>query len=629
MKKFLIESLRMMALVAMATSCNLKSKRDPFPYADSLKADTLGCFDEGETSEVHLPDEPNNGEGYSESEFDSNLGEGVSSVSEHPVSCASSTAILPFNDPLMKCQWHLQNRGDRIQKYPLTTHFSESGAVGSDLKLLKLLNDKTLLENFQGEGYKVHISDSGIQHSHEDLSANFNSNLSFDFCTQDKFPEPRPQKGESSVKSDHGTSVAGIIAAASGNGKGGVGISSKSQISVDNAVSTCDVSASTWQKLLNQSGISVWSGSFGTDTHVQHDSNSNGYEIINDTIAGHIRSYANDDNITSNPTAYFKAAGNEGYQGGNANRDPMGWNPWIAHIGSANHLFEITNYSSPGSNILVSTLGAGEGLGAGTCTTAFNNGYTCDFNGTSAATPQAAAVALMIKEAGAKVGKTLGPLDLYYILARTAVPVSETKEAASGFLNKKYINYSVNAAGYRHSIYYGFGVVNAEKAIQLAQSSDYQPLPKLEYITKTSSGSCTNLKIKTNDSCVVRKINFSRDFQVFSAQVSIAVDPVYSSFTSTENVIGQVFGFIIQPDGTRSELIRAHSKLLGSNYTHGQLFKTYAPLGTNAKGDWYVELCARGNLGGSYEFKSANIKLHGFDGAFPLEEKPKEQKPKD
>lgn len=627
MRKFFVNKLAITLIPCLClglNSCNVKQKRTPFPYADALKADTLGCYENSESKVVTLPSEPDNGMGVILSDFDSELSEGIlTSESKDAKECDKSNALLPFNDPLMKCQWHLSNRGDYIQKFPSSSHFSESGAIGADLKLLKILNEKTLLENFKGTGYKVHISDSGIEYNHEDLSANYNAANSYDFCDADKYPQPRPHKGESSVTSDHGTSVAGIIASISNNLKGGVGIVSQAQISADNAVSTCDLNASTWLKTLKQSGISIWSGSFGTDTHVQHDSNASGYEIINDAISGHIVDYTKDlDTTTPNPSAYFKAAGNEGYQGGNANRDPMGWNPWIAQIASGNHLFEKTSYTSPGSNILVTGLGAGDGAGAGVCTTAFGNTYTCDFNGTSSATPQVAAVALMIKEAGAKAGKNLTPLDLYYILARTAVPVDETKESASGFLNKKYLNYSVNSAKYRHSVYYGFGVVNAEKAVKLAQSEDYSPLPpNLQSLSKTSS-TCSKLKFKTNNTCAIHKIAINRDFQVFSSQISISVVPNYDSFESTENVIGQVFGFIIQPDGTRSELVRTNSRLLGSVYTHNQFFKSYAPFATNAKGDWYIELCARGNQGGEYFFNSANLKLYGFDGKFPMPEKP-------
>lgn len=628
----LVREVRIILLILVSllavTSCGLKQKREAFPYSDisnSVRANSLGCFSDNSNKSgiTTLPNEPNNGTGILVTDFDSDKNEGVGSVLSSPAKCDLTALVAPFTDPLVNCQWHLNNLGYKI-KQGTSGYYDNAGAVGADLKLLKKdSNGKSLLERFSGLGYKVHISDSGIQDTHEDLSKNFNPDNSYDFCTGDHKPEPRPKEGETIVESDHGTSVAGIIAAELNN-KGLMGIAYKAKISVDNAVSTCNVTAETWPTTLKQTGIDVWSGSFGTDTELVHEPNSGGYEILNDVIAGHIRDVASTTSSDINPTAYFKAAGNEGYIQGNANRDPLGWNPWIAHIGAVNELFEITSYSSPGSNILVTAFGAGEGNTPGICTTTYkntNNGYDCEFNGTSAATPQAAAVGLMIKQAGDAVGKKFSPIDLYYILAKTAVIVDETKEVNSGFLNKKYLNYSVNKAGYRHSVNYGFGVINAAKAVALAQDSDYKPLPELKSYTKTSSDSCSDLKLKTNESCVIRKINFKDDFQVFSARISLDVKPDYNSFTDSENIIGQVMAFLIQPDGTRSELVRTSTRVTGSSYTHNQFFKSYAPFASNAKGDWYVEVCARGNNPGSYFFKNANIRLYGFDGVFPLAEK--------
>lgn len=609
------------SLLSGFTSCNVKQKKEAFPYVESSRADSLGCLssDNNKGGITVLPDEPNHGTGILVNDIDSDQSEGVGAVLPLPLKCDKATTTPPFSDPLIKCQWHLENLGHQI-KLGNSNYYYDSGAVGADLKLFKKIGDKTLLERFNGQGYKVHISDSGIESTHQDLQANFTTNTSYDFCTGDSQPEPRAKKGETTILSDHGTSVAGIIAADL-NSVGVMGITHKAKISVDNAVSACGVTADMWSNTIKQAGIDVWNGSFGTDSELVHEPNAGGYEIINDIISGHIRDKDNKVETESNTTAYFKAAGNEGHMGGNANRDPMGWNPWIAHVSSVNHHFQITGYNSPGANVLVAAFGAGEGATPGICTTTLGNNYACEFNGTSAATPQASAVALMIKQAGAEAGKKLSPIDLYYILARTAIIVDESKEVTSGYVNKKYINYSVNKAGYRHSINYGFGVINAEKAIAFAQDSDYKPLPSLKSYSKTSSDSCSSLKLKTNETCVIRKVVFDQDFQVFSARVSMNVEPDFNSFKNADNVIGQVMAFLIQPDGTRSELMRSSTRLTGSKYSHNQFFKSYAPFATNAKGDWHIEVCARGNNAGSYFFKNANIRLYGFENEFPIAEK--------
>lgn len=206
----------------MLSSCDIKQKRPPFPYSfnNAIQAETLGCFEDNSSKTIALPLEPNNGTGIIPSEIDSDLSEGVSREElKNPSYCDHANNILPFNDPLMKCQWHLVNYGYYIQRFPSSSYFTEPGYVGADLKLLKKINDKTLLENFKGSGYKVHISDSGIEYNHEDISSNFNPLNSYDFCDKDRYPQPRPHKGETTLTSDHGTSVAGIISAISNNKK--------------------------------------------------------------------------------------------------------------------------------------------------------------------------------------------------------------------------------------------------------------------------------------------------------------------------------------------------------------------------------------------------------------------------
>ena len=201
------------------SSCGIKQKKEAFPYSNPIRVDSLGCFTSGSKTSATLPLEPNNGSGLYVSSFDSDLLEGVGTTLANPVDCHSLGPTAPFQDPLVPCQWHLHNVGQGILSSGSTT--VEGGKIGADLKLFKKMNNQTLVEKFSGRGYKVHISDSGIQDTHEDLVNNFNSQLSYDFCTGDNRPEPRPKEGEQNIRSDHGTSVAGIIAA-DANNKGGM-----------------------------------------------------------------------------------------------------------------------------------------------------------------------------------------------------------------------------------------------------------------------------------------------------------------------------------------------------------------------------------------------------------------------
>lgn len=630
--RILIAGMSLITCSFLLVSCGAK-KDDTIPYEKIVfKANTVSCLaPKGNISPQaqQIPDDPKHPAKFEASSFDSTWDAGVSPSTSSQKCQSFASAELPWNDPLLSCQWHWRNRGEFIKQGAKNSYYKEQGYLGADLKLLSdVSSENEWIKNLRGEGYKVHISDSGVQFNHEDLAANFDPSHSYDFCNGDKYPEPRTS-GDELASDSHGTEVSGVIAAVADNGKGVVGIASKSSFSLDNIVSkACSDGAkvSTWLPMLKNDEFAAWNGSFGTSTDETHEPNSGGFEMINDVIDGHLFSA---DQTDDNKTAYFKASGNERYKEGQGNNDPMGWNPWIAQIGSVNEKFGVSYYSNPGPNLLVTAFGAGESYDdPGICTTNANNNYVCNFNGTSAATPQATGLAVLIKEAGAKSGKQLSPIDIYYIMARTAIPVDEYPIAESGISNKPYINYSVNSAGYWHSVDYGFGVLNAKKAIELAANSNYNPLPPLEKLTTFTSSDCGDLIFKTNESCAIKKISVTDAFQIFTLVASVDVRPNYAKLDKSEQVLGQIFGFIIQPDGTKSELLRTSKNLKGSIYNHAQLFKSYAAMGAAAQGDWYVELCAHGlTKKAEFDFKSVKLKFFGWKNQSPLPSKTSEATP--
>lgn len=79
-----------------------------------------------------------------------------------------------------------------------------------------------------------------------------------------------------------------------------------------------------------------------------------------------------------------------------------------------------------------------------------------DFGGTSAAAPFAAGVAALILQAN----PDLTSRDVQRVIAASATKIHDTDSS-----------WSTNAAGVSHSNKYGFGLVNAEKAIALAQNT--------------------------------------------------------------------------------------------------------------------------------------------------------------
>ena len=109
--------------------------------------------------------------------------------------------LIP-SDPNFGQQWHLNNTG-----------------IGIDLNITDVWDDYT------GDGVRVVVIDTGTDRSHEDLAANINFGLDWDYLQNDGVAEP---VGSASSQ-HHGTAVTGIIGQVN-NSVGGVGVAYDSEL---------------------------------------------------------------------------------------------------------------------------------------------------------------------------------------------------------------------------------------------------------------------------------------------------------------------------------------------------------------------------------------------------------------
>lgn len=116
---------------------------------------------------------------------------------------ASSSAV--FNDPMLDKQWHYYNDGS-----------SSGSQSGCDINVVPVWRTYTT----GNPDVIVSVVDGGIDYNHEDLAANMwhdpedNRRVGYNFCTDNYSISPY----------DHGTHVAGTIAAVNNNGIGVCGI---------------------------------------------------------------------------------------------------------------------------------------------------------------------------------------------------------------------------------------------------------------------------------------------------------------------------------------------------------------------------------------------------------------------
>ena len=122
------------------------------------------------------------------------------------------------NDPLFDQQWHYHNTGQ------------SGGQSGADIDLLNAWDIEKGNPNVI-----VAVIDGGIQFDHPDLAANMWSGLGYNFVDNTSIIEPH----------DHGTHVAGTIAAVSNNGSGLAGIAGGSGSGDGVRLMSCQVYTAT------------------------------------------------------------------------------------------------------------------------------------------------------------------------------------------------------------------------------------------------------------------------------------------------------------------------------------------------------------------------------------------------
>ena len=336
------------------------------------------------------------------------------------------------NDPFYDDQWHLNNSGQT------------SGTSGEDANVTAVWNA------YNGSGVLISVIDDGVEHSHPDLSTNYLSQHSYDWCGDDPDPDPNSWDG-------HGTAVAGVAAGTGNNSIGVTGAAFGADIAGHRLIA-CGFTDSTSADALSfdNGDIDIYSNSWGP---FDDGSSLEGPGPI--TIAAIEDSVYNGRSGLGN--IYTWAAGNGLEANDNSNYDGYASLRYAIAVAAITHYGDQSWYSEPGANILVTAHSNGgtptyEGITTTdiTGTGGYNGGdVTHDFGGTSSATPLVSGVIALILEAN----PDLNWRDVQNILVHSS--------------RKNDVNdssWSVNGAGLTVSHKYGFGAVDAGAAVSLAEN---------------------------------------------------------------------------------------------------------------------------------------------------------------
>ncbi len=348
---------------------------------------------------------------------------------------------IPFNDPLLGDQWHLFNDVN----------------VGHDLGVAAVYG-----MGITGRGVTVGVIEAGEDNfliDHPDLAGNFNAARSMGMTL---FP----------VDQSHGTAVAGLIAAVANNGEGGAGVAHGAKLAaIRNGSTLQTMQAFNWQSPTIAIKNNSWGFSNAPAPLIMHFTSP---DYVMDAVER-----AGKFGRGGKGAILVWSSGNEGqylsFFGARSDYTQMTASRWPIVVGAVGEDNNLASYSNTGSSVFVSAYSAGN-AGRGMTTTnapSFLNPdlYTDMFGGTSAAAPVASGVIALMLEANP--GLTLR--DVKHILADTSIPLNFSSFGTYFFLpagphpfGSTY--WQVNGGFKRHSDAYGFGLINAEAAVNAAMS---------------------------------------------------------------------------------------------------------------------------------------------------------------
>ena len=387
--------------------------------------------------------------------------------------CEAATAALnapEISDPLYGCQWHLSNQ--------------EQG--GEDINV-----EAVWAEGINGEGVNVVVVDDTMDYSHEDLAGNINSSLNHDYGGMGGAYRPFDH---------HGTAVAGIIAARD-NGAGVRGVAPRATVYGYNYL------AGDWDQFqdINRAGAmsrnrvvtAVSNNSWGPTDGPWLGYANQLWELAVDS--------GTREGYDGKGVFYAWAGGNGGGShlenpdgtpvGGhfvnlrdredNSNYDEFANYHAVTAVCAVNDQDTRSFYSEKGANLWVCAPSSGDSDQGhrGIVTTENSDRYRNDFTGTSAATPIVSGVAALLRQANSD----LTWRDLKLILAASA---RKNDAANSGWAEgaRKY-GATSDADRYHFNHGYGFGVVDAKAAVDLAKG--WTNVPTLESVSASSQAAVT------------------------------------------------------------------------------------------------------------------------------------------
>ena len=469
--------------------------------------------------------------------------------------CRAESRPEGVADELSGCQWHLDNRGHR------------GGTQGEDANVAA-----AHAAGYLGQGVHVAVIDDGVDHDHPDLSDNIDATRSHSYCGG----------ATSFADTGHGTAVAGLVAARD-NSQGVRGVAPRAQLrsyrllgcpSITDAdtaaamtrdMATVAVMNNSWTLFLNLTPSpmpAVW------HTAVKQGVTSG---------------------FGGKGVSYVWSAGNGARFGENSNFDEATNSYTSITACAVDASGEGTTYSSNGSNLWVCAPSHGSIGMPQLTTTALHGRYRTDFGGTSGAAPTVTGVVALMRAANTD----LTWRDVKLILAGSA----RRNDADDDGWAKGARQFGSDTDHYWFNHRYGFGVVDALAAVQLAVG--WSNVPTM--ISETVTSSDTDLAITDDESTVTTSVTLTNAIE-FVEHVEIDTTFSAAEFRSLKVEL-------VSPSGATSVLAPSHSRCCEVDERFR--FGSSRHLGEPAQGDWTLKITDEFMGGDQASLKTWGLTLRG------------------
>ena len=481
--------------------------------------------------------------------------------------CSNISRSSGINDPLYGCQWHLNN-DDQFRN-----------SAGHDIRV------EEVWPTYTGGGITVAVVDDGMHYTHEDLTDNVDASLNHNYGT-----------GETDIYNYfewHGTAVAGLIAAKD-NDKGMRGVAPEATVYGYNYLEHQSDANEADAMSRNAATTAVSNNSWGPR------------DYGHPNPVGELWEAAVRDGVTNGygekGVLYVWSAGNGGEDNDDSNLDEIANYYAVTAVCAVGHDDKRSDYSEPGANLwLCGPSSSGRVGQPGIATTDNGNRYYGRFGGTSAAAPIVSGVVALVREAN----NTLTWRDVKLILAASARQVDPDN---TGWEQGAF-RYGSTTDHYNFNHEYGFGMVDAKAAVDLAAS--WTNAPAFREITSGSGN--INLRIPDAPSSgtptAVTGTVTVEHYVEFIEFVEVNTDFNHSKFRDLSVELES-------PSGEVSVLVP--SAPVYGGLTSGFRFGSARHLGENAAGEWILRIMdeKRGTTG---TLKSWGLTIygHGYKPAAP------------